>query len=381
MARNGKTLGSTFRVAGRVLVSTTVTLAVFGGAAMLVQIGAAELERRADAVPAPMAAPPIPVSAKAPDIVEQFDLMRRFVGQIEPARTTDLSFELGGQLAEIAVDEGDHVTAGQVIARLDRALLEAEGRRLDASRTATLAQLRFADQTVVRTAELSERGFTSQAVLDEALARQDELRARIQEIDADLQNVKIRLERSEITAPFDGQITSRHVDGGETLSAGQPVAGLVETAAPTLRIGVPLDVTETQLAEGTLEIDGMAYPAILTALRPDIDPVTRTRTALLELPGGVSMTFGQTAVLSLPQAFEAKGLWLPVTSLKEGLNGQWTVMVVDPDSIVRLAPVEVLHAESTRVFVRAALPTGTMLVEAGPQRLTTGQRVTVNLTQ
>ena len=108
MARNGKTLGSTFRVAGRVLVSTTVTLAVFGGAAMLVQIGAAELERRADAVPAPMAAPPIPVSAKAPDIVEQFDLMRRFVGQIEPARTTDLSFELGGQLAEIAVDEGDH---------------------------------------------------------------------------------------------------------------------------------------------------------------------------------------------------------------------------------------------------------------------------------
>ena len=47
---------------------------------------------------------------------------------------------------------------------------------------------------------------------------------------------------------------------------------------------------------------------------------------------------------------------------------------------VRAAPVEILHAESERVFVRAALPTGTLLINEGPQRVTVGQQVTLDNT-
>ncbi|MEO1140467.1 MAG: efflux RND transporter periplasmic adaptor subunit [Pseudomonadota bacterium] len=353
-----------------------VTLAVIAGAVFAVQIGASELERRADAAPTPAAAPTIPVST-SPVVIEQgYTVQRAFIGQVEPQKTAAISFELPGRLDEIIVDEGDWVSAGQLLARQDTSLLRSEQDQLNASKTATQAQLRFAGQTVDRASKLTERGFTSQAGLDEAMARQDELRARIAEIEAGLSSVAIRIQKSEIKAPFDGRVTARLVDGGETLGAGQQVLGLVELRKPQVRIGVPLDVTEAKLKDAKIDIDGTAHEATLVTLRPDINPVTRTRTAIFEIDTVDQPAFGQTARLIVAQNVAVKGLWVSTTSLKEGVRGQWTLLAVDAEDTVRAATVEILHAESDRVFVRGAFPDGARLIEEGPQRVTVGQRVT-----
>ncbi len=360
------------RLIGRV----ALTLLVIAGAVFAVQFGSSELAQRADAAPAPDAAPLIPVST-SPLIVENgYDVTRAFVGQVEPQKTVSLSFELPGRLSEITADEGDWVEKGQILASQDLSLLISERTRLTASRSAAEAQLRFAELTVARNAELNQRGFTSQAGLDEALSRQDELRARIAEIDASLENVAIRIAKSQITAPFDGRVTERLVDGGETLGAGQRVFGLVALRKPQVRIGVPLDLTDARFGNATIEVDGAAHPATLVTLRPDIDPVTRTRTAVFEIDTDTQLAFGQTARLIVTETIDAAGLWLSTTSLKEGVRGQWTILTVDPDDIVRAASVEILHAESDRVFVRGAFPEGTQLIDAGPQRVTVGQQVT-----
>ena len=80
----------------------------------------------------------------------------------------------------------------------------------------------------------------------------------------------------------------------------------------------------------------------------------------------------------IEESVEAAGIWVPTTSLKEGVRGQWTMLVVDAENVVRQASVEILHAESTRVFVRGAFPAGMRLIDAGPQRVTVGQRVTTS---
>lgn len=361
---------------GKALGRTGVTLAIAAGALFSVQFGASELDRRASAAPQPDPAATIPVST-SPVIRETgYTIQRSFIGQIEAQKATTLSFELSGRLEEILVDEGDRVEAGQLLAQQDIALLLSERAQLTASKAATEAQLKFADQTVTRNSELTEQGFTSQAGLDEALARQSELRARIAEIEAGIDNVAIRIAKSKLRAPFDGQITTRLADGGETLSPGQQIFGLVELAKPQVRIGVPLDISAPDLETATIQVDGTPLPATLLTLRPDIDPVTRTRTALFELDAAETPAFGQTARLVVTQAIAAEGVWVPTTSLKEGVRGQWTVLTVDADNIVRTASVELLHAESDRVFVRGAFPEGTTLVDAGPQRVTAGQRVT-----
>ncbi len=352
-----------------------LTVSVIAVAAAAVYVGTAELTRRADAVPAPDAAAVTPVSV-TPIISENaYTVDRVFIGQVEPQRSADVSFELNGRLDQILVDEGDAVAKGQLLATLDIALLEVERDRLTASRDAIAAQLAFAKKTVERNAKLIGQGFTSQARLDEAVAQQDELLSRIGELDAGLRDVTVRIEKSSIEAPFAGQITSRHVDGGETLRSGELVLGMVELVSPQVRIGIPLDVDPALLADVEIEIAGQSYLAELATLRPDIDPVTRTRTALFDLKDGPDVAFGQTARVHVLDPVESAGTWVPTTSLKEGTRGQWTLLVADAQKTVRLATVEVLHAEDDRVFVRGQFPDGTVLIDQGPQRVTVGQRV------
>ena len=364
-------LGLAARLAGRFVL----TAAVVVGAAFAVQYGTAELTRRAEAAPSPDAAPAIPVQTVPLRLETGYDVQRAFVGQNEPQRTVSVSFELAGQLASIVVDEGDAVRQGQVLATQDTSLLDAERTQLLASKSAAEAQLKFAFQTVERNEELNRRGFATQAALDGASAQRDELIGRIAEIDAAIANVDIRIAKSRIEAPFDGRVTSRFVDGREALNPGQQVLKLIELRAPQVRVGVPLDFDETRLANAEMELAGQVYTAALVALRPDIDPVTRTRTALFSIDADAKPAFGQTARLLVTERVDATGLWLPMTSLKEGVRGQWTVLTVDAGNMVRRAPVEILHAESDRVFVRGAFPDGTRLIGEGPQRVTVGQRV------
>ncbi|MEM9433814.1 MAG: efflux RND transporter periplasmic adaptor subunit [Pseudomonadota bacterium] len=374
---HGKATAGVFKRAMRAVIRLCITLVVLAGAVFAVQFGALELDRRAKAAPSPEAAAVIPVTVSPLEITEAYSVQRVFVGQIEPQQTVSISFELSGKLADILVDEGDTVTQGQLLAQQDISLLQAEQARLQASRQATQAQLRFAGQTVERNEQLSARGFSSQAGLDEALARQTELTARIAEIDAGLDRVSIQIGKSTLRAPFAGRLTERLVDGGETLAAGQRVLGIVATETPQLRIGVPLEVTRDQLQTSKVAVAGETYDARLVSLRPDIDPVTRTRTALFEIDTDVPLVFGQTARLSIENDIEAKGFWLPTTSLKEGQRGQWTVLLVDAEDIVRSASVEVLHIESDRVYVRSAVPEGARLIDDGPQRVTLGQKVVI----
>ncbi len=354
-----------------------VTLGVIAACVMAVSFAATELERRAAAAEPAGTAPSTPVSATPVVYQDSFTVERAFIGQVEAQRSLAASFELAGQLSAIYVDEGDRVQPGDVLAQLDTALLAAERDRLLASRRAVAAQIEFAEKTVTRNLSLSESGFASAARLDEALARRDELYARDAELAAAIASLDIQMEKSRLVAPFEGRVTQRLVDGGESLIPGQPVVDLVELEAPQVRVGLPLDRGADELQTSAIEIDGRVYPAELITLRPDVDPITRTRFALFQLADDTPATFGQTARVLLDDRVEARGFWLPITSLKEGLRGQWTVLIIDDEMRVRAAPVEILHAQTDRLFVRAAVPEGTLLINAGPQRVTLGQTVSL----
>ncbi|MEJ6402540.1 efflux RND transporter periplasmic adaptor subunit [Yoonia sp. 2307UL14-13] len=359
----------------RATIRTAVTLIVIAAALFAVKTGSDELTRRADAAPAPAPAPLMPVETTPITLAPGYDITRSFVGQVEPRRTTSISFELSGRLNDIIVDEGDTVAAGQHVATLDTQLLDADRARLQASQTALEAQLRFAEQTVERQSQLSDQGFASQAARDEALSRADELRARIAEVEAALLTNSIQTEKSQIHAPFAGRVTERRVDGGESIAPGQALIDIVEDGRPQLRIGVPLDLSADDLTTATVDIGGTEYQAELLTLRPDVDPATRTRTALFEVATDDNLAFGQTARVLLSDTIETPGLWVPVTTLKEGLRGQWTLLAVDTDDTVRSLTVQVLHSQRDRVFVAGAFPQDIRLITTGPQRVTVGQTV------
>ncbi|MEL7097313.1 MAG: efflux RND transporter periplasmic adaptor subunit [Pseudomonadota bacterium] len=372
------TLSRTKSFLGRLVrftVRITLTLAVMGGAGAAVFYGQEFLEARADARPAPEPAPLVSVAVRPLTPEAGYSQVRAFVGQIEPRKTVAVSFELPGTLTQITVDEGQSVTKGQLIATQDVELLTAERDQLRSSRAAVQAQLDFALQQLERSAALRDRGFASQQALDQATSTRNELDARIRELDAGLARIAIQLDKSRITAPFDGRVTRRFLDGGEAVSPGQAVLEIVESAAPMVRVGVPVSFGQDTLSTATLMIAGQEFEARFVTLRPDIDPTTRTRTALFAPVGPIPAAFGQTAEIRVDTKVAVQGTWVPIESLKEGERGQWTLLVLSEDNVVRRATALVVHAETDRVFVQGSFPPGTRMIEEGPQRVVPGQQV------
>lgn len=354
-----------------------VSAGVLAGAVFAVGLGAGIIAERAQATEPAIVAEATPVSVRRLEIINGFSVMRSYVGQIEPSQTADLSFEFGGRLAEILVDEGAEVTKGQVVARLDTDLLRADKTGLQATRDALGAQLKFANQSLDRSLELQKRGFAPEERLDQARATRDELVARIAETDSALETVQIRLGKSNLTAPFDGLIGLRAMDTGATVTGGQAVVRLLQTKAPIFRVGLPLSIQPQELADLTVQIGGTQYPAALDQVRPDIDPTTRTRTALITVDVDAQTAYGQTARLIVDRTIETPGAWVPLRALREDTGGLWSILLVGDDMIVRPAAVELIHADADKAYVRGSFQTGAQLIDTGPQRVTPGQYVQI----
>ncbi len=363
------------------LSAYAVTL-LFGVAAVgLVAGGTTIIAERAAAVEGPDPAPLLSVATTPIAIEPGYRVERRFVGQVEAAQRTAVAFEQGGTVTEIAVDEGDAVAQGALIARLDTRLIDAEADRLRATRQALSAQQELARRTSERQQKLNEQGFASTQSLDQASLGLAELSARIAEIDAALVGIAVQLEKAELNAPFAGRIAMRSVDVGAAVGSGAPVVTLLEDRAPQFRVGIDPDLAG-ELSRGSgarIEIGADTHDARFVSLLPDVDPATRTRVALFELASNAQAPFGITGTLIVDETVAADGAWVPVSALKQGVRGLWTITTVQgtDDATVEVEAVEIIHADATNAFVRGTFRDGAQLVTGGAHRIVSGQRVRI----
>lgn len=303
-----------------------------------------------------------------------------FVGRAEPARETRMAFERAGLVTAIAVEEGDSVAAGHVLADLDARPLRIEQRRLRADREALEADIALAEATTRRRQSLVGEGWASRQALDEARFSRSALVARRDAVDAALEQVALDLEKSRITAPFVGRVAARHVDEGSVVAAGTAVLTLQEEARPLARIGVPPDRAASlalgqpvAVLYGDQRLEGQVARKVA-----DLETATRTVPVLVSLPPSPAIASGEVLRLELRRPVLGRGAWLPLAALSEAERGLWSVMTVRDGAdgpIIGREAVEILHTEGDRAFVRGSLTEGARVVVAGPHRLTVGQRI------
>jgi RND family efflux transporter MFP subunit len=389
-----------FRKPRPTLILAGLGLAVALPAALLVTVrGSAD--QAAPAV-APTAPDSLGVRTLRVEPAAGFGRRRVYTGRVEPFRHAGLGFERAGLLQKVLVREGDRVRAGQVLARLDTALLEARGAELQAALRAAEADLSLARATLERYQGSVDGGAVTRQALDEAregarsaLAGLELARARIASVDLDIA-------RSALRAPFDGVVARRSADEGKVLGAGEPILGVQEEAAPEVRVGVAGLLADTLLpgAEHRLIWRGRALPARLRAVLPVRNGAARTVDALFvpldaDAAPVSALRPGELVELELDQWVEEPGAWLPLTALTEGSRGLWTAYAVEPPpggtgtaqgrggsqgpGGGRLAarPLEILHLDGDRAFVRGPLAAGEMLVATGLHRVVPGQLVRI----
>ena len=358
------------RLAGRPATAAVVLLS-----AGLV-VGGAQLLRPRAEEGRTMASAPEAVRLAPVEMVERAVVPRRFVGRVEAAGVQALAFERAGALVAVAVDEGDRVAEGEALAMLDVRVLEAGLAERRAARRAIEAQMELAELTAGRRRALEERGFSPTQAADEARLDAERLRARIAEADAAIDGLVLEIEKSTLVAPYHGRIGRRDADPGATLAAGAPVLTILQDAPPRMRVGLPPEIAEGIAPGDALEaeIGGRPLQATVLRIRPDLDPVTLTRAVVLALAVEDAVD-GLTGSVTIPQEVGARGAWLPLSALREGERGLWTVLAPDPQGVLRALAVEVLAAEGDRILVAGPFEPGARIVAEGAHRVSPGQAV------
>jgi len=342
--------------------------------------GIVALQGRASAERPPEPNPPLVVDTRRIDLLDTYTVKERFVGLLEPARQTHLSFERRGLVTEVLFDEGDQVSNGDVVARLDASKLKSERRGLEARRQELEAQFNLASVTLSRQSALKTKGWQSEQKYDEARFKVAQLSSAIRRLKASIESIDIDIAKSELRAPYSGTVAARTIDEGSVVSAGTPLIDVVEGGVRRVRVGISVE------ASGSIEADqsyrlvsgGRNFDGRLIAMRPDLQTGTRTVIALFEVSGAEDVPFGEIFELVVERPVKARGTWLPISALSEGSKGLWTVLTVvkreNGPSIAREA-VEVLHVEQGRAFVRGNLGKATRVVVHGTNRIIPGQRV------
>ncbi|WP_417494700.1 efflux RND transporter periplasmic adaptor subunit [Maricaulis sp.] len=354
--------------AGVALAAICVAVLVFGVSTL-----------RAEATLSVNPPAPLPVSVVAADYDSDARIEEFFPGLILARRQSALGFERGGRIDAIHVDVGDRVEAGQVIAVLDTRAVQAQVAAADAQTSEAAAQTALAAETEARQEQLLERGHISQQRLDEVRTTTRAARARQAAAAAAANALRIQLDLSIMTAPFDGVVTARLADEGAIAAPGQALLELVESDSLEIRVGLP-PLLAARLETGReyrFIADGEPMTARFRAATGVVDRQTRTVTALFDIETGPASA-GQVVRLAMATPIEAEGFWVPTSALAEGRRGLWTVYVLNEDEAgYRLEPrvVETVRIEADRVFVRGTVADGELVLASGIQRITPGQSV------
>jgi HlyD family secretion protein len=200
-------------------------------------------------------------------------------GQLAPVNQVEVGSELSGTIAKVDVDYNDKVVAGQVLATLDTAELDAtivqqqaalnvaQARVEQAAATATEARLTYRRNRdlVVRKLASQEDLDASQASLARAEADLKGARAQVAQASATLDAARTRLSKSVIRAPISGIVLSRNVEPGQTVAASFNTPVLFSLAEDLARMELHVDVDEADvghLEEGQpAQFTVDAYPA------------------------------------------------------------------------------------------------------------------------
>ncbi|MCC5839988.1 MAG: efflux RND transporter periplasmic adaptor subunit [Opitutales bacterium] len=326
-----------------------------------------------------------PVWARAVAAEKGYTAERVFVGVVRARRSGEVGFEVAGTINGLAVEVGDAVAPGDVLARLDTRRLEARLAEARAAEAEAHSQLALARSTLQRTQEARRLNAVSQQAEDEAMNTMTGAEARLARTAALVEVIEVDLEKSVLRAPYAATIDVRLVDLGASIAPGQPILRLVSNGQPEIRFTASADAAaHWQLGDRMrVTAPGWEGEGTLTRVRGQRDAQTRAVEAFLELDVAAGAPRPETVVtVRIERPVVQAGFWLERQALTEGTRGLWACFVAVPVSgetppggpTHRLERVDLewLHAAGDRVFVRGPLQSGNVVVREGLHRLTPG---------
>ena len=315
---------------------------------------------------------------------DQYQQKRLVVGSAEASQTAAIGFDLGGAVENIFVDEGQHITKGQLLAKLDDQRLNAQMTELTAILTRANSEANLAKLSLTRVIELVDKKLESAQRLDEATESLNAAKAFVDEILARQNRLQIEIQKTRLFAPFDGSILSRHVDKGTVVATGQALFALQQSDQLDVRFALAAN-SANRLAVGqnvSLNMSKQTFQGEVKSIAKQRRLDTRTVDVIVSLPNaGTGIQPGDILQMDINTVIATKGFWIPRKALVSGVRGLWSLFVVESiegQQQLKAKLVEMLYADDEKAYVRGALLDGDSVVFEGVHRLVPGQLVTTN---
>ena len=231
-------------------------------------------------------------------------------GTVEPVVMMPIAPRLGARIVALAVDEGDIVTKGQILAKLESDDLKNTVAQL-------AAQEEFARRQYLRYASLVEGGIVARQTFDQAKANFDATRAATAA-------ARAQIGYMTLVAPTDGRIIQRDGEVGQFLPVNQPLFWLSRLSP--LRISAQVDEEDIALVSVGQEVliradafPGRTFHGHVREVTPKGDSIARSYRVRVAFEGAVPLQVGMTAETNIITREKPRALLVPSTAVTGGM--------------------------------------------------------------
>ena len=331
--------------------------------------------------------PSIPVAVSSAE-QRDFPVYLSGLGSVQASNTVSLKSRVDGQIVQIAFKEGQFVKQGELLLVIDPRPYQVALEQAEAALARDQAQLKNAQLDYQRYQGLFKEGVISQQQYDAQRAMVGQLDGTIKADQATIDNAKLQLVYTRVTAPVSGRIGLRLVDIGNMVHAADTNPLLVVTQLQPIAVvfTLPEDALPNvakHMKNGALEVDAysrddttkLASGKLLT-IDNQIDPTTGT--------GKLKAMFDNTDAALFPNQFVNARLLLetkkgatviPAAAIQRGPQGSTFAYVVKSDKTVEVRNLKVALTQGNLSVIASGIAPGEQVVTDGQDKLQGGSRV------
>jgi len=256
-------------------------------------------------------------------------------GTLAPEREATIRSEITGPVVQTMIDQGQRVSEGQLLIRLDDTAIRDQVLSARSAVTTARANLTVAQREQERNEALLKAGAIAERNVAQSRALVTAMQAQLATAQAEVASAEKQLANTRIAAPFAGIVSARSVNAGDVVSPGTALVTVVDPSTMRLEASVPAEALSAVRVGAPVDFSVTGYPnrhftGRVTRVNPIADPATRQVRIIASLPnagntlvgglfaeGRVSSESHQAAVV--PQsAVDERGLRPSVERLKNG---------------------------------------------------------------
>jgi RND family efflux transporter MFP subunit len=329
--------------------------------------------------------PAFAIDDSDPTSITVSEVLTASVGPLVPAagtvfsrNQTQITAGLAGRLEWVA-EPGDHVNAGQSVARFDCELLELQRERQVAQADRANINFLTLSREVERLDTLTESNAISIMQHERTQADRDLAKSDLAIAHITIRETDNQLQRCNVKAPFSGVVTEQMRRAGEDVERSTVLAAMTDTQALEVRAAVPIRFLP-RMQIGTVaevKMNELRLEARIRKIVPAANSQSQTFEVRLELPEDAPrvVAAGQLVSVSLPLSASA-ALTVPRDSIVLREDGAF-VMRINGKQIAERVAVVVTESSGDNVAVRGELESGDRVAVRGAESLQDGELVAV----